>query len=154
VRRLADTAIPTMSGSEGGAPHIPAGVTHHDVTVNRNMTDNVMVRILARENATQRGNMGTARIGSVAAALKIVVMSEYDADVQNQNIKPNYQEFARGIGWRAIEKKLEGVPGHTLHTINADLAALRASGLYTEIINGAQAEIDAKVAAIATPRAL
>jgi hypothetical protein len=40
------------------------------VYLDPDMTDEVMIRIYARENATQRGQIGTAQAGSVAAAVQ------------------------------------------------------------------------------------
>ncbi len=37
----------------------------------RKSDDTAVVRIYARENATQRGNEGTAQIGSVASAVRL-----------------------------------------------------------------------------------
>jgi len=67
-------------------------------------------------------NEGTARMGSVAAALKRVVMSEYDNGVANATPLSNYNTFAQGIGWRAIEEKLKNIPGITQRTIQDTVA--------------------------------
>ena len=52
---------------------IAAGVkTAHLFVGNGDMDDATMIRVYAQENATQRGNMGTAQIGSIASTLKFL----------------------------------------------------------------------------------
>jgi hypothetical protein len=41
---------------------------------NGQLDDAAMIRIMARENATQQGNSGTARVGSIASALRYLAI--------------------------------------------------------------------------------
>ena len=147
-RKIKGNIIQIAAGHHRVRAAILAGITFHDVTVNMNMDDDAMVRILARENATQRGNQGTARMGSVAAALKRIIVCEYHDCVGKPTQRPDNNIFKQGVGWRAIEAKLHGIPGISETSIQEDLAALKASGLYSDIISGAQIEIDAMVAEV------
>jgi hypothetical protein len=51
---------------------IEAGITIADVFVADDMDDAQLVRIYARENATQHGNTGTAQAGTLASILHLV----------------------------------------------------------------------------------
>jgi hypothetical protein len=54
------------------AAALEAGITEVGLFVAEGMDDAAMIRVYARENATQRGQSSTALTGTVAAAMKYV----------------------------------------------------------------------------------
>jgi hypothetical protein len=113
-----------------------------------------MVRIYARENATQRGNTGTALAGSIAAAIKDLAREEMlgTGGITSANIGGQARD---GIGRDRILEALKGVPGITEHVIQQQLANLKASGDYDRIVSEivAEAETANKAAVEALERA-
>ena len=55
---------------------ISAGYQHADIFV-ANLDDEAMIRIYARENATQRGNGSTAVAGTVASAIRYLAKEQF-----------------------------------------------------------------------------
>jgi hypothetical protein len=49
-----------------------AGYTIADVAVSKDLDEGAMIRVYARENATQRGNTGTATAGMIASAVRFL----------------------------------------------------------------------------------
>lgn len=128
-----------------------------NIFVSNNMDDATMVRIYARENATQRGNNGTAQVGSVASAVRFVAKcvlggstreftSSLDVDVVRQRLTDS-----RGIGEGVIVTFLDGVTGITPNTVKQALANLKASGDYARIIKEVQEEIERENAEAGSP---
>ena len=72
-RQKEDGAIEIAAGHHRVQAAIEVGIKECDVQVApaSKRDDVAMIRIYARENATQRGNSATARIGSVAAAVRV-----------------------------------------------------------------------------------
>jgi hypothetical protein len=137
-----DREIYVIAGQHRVEAALRAGLTHADVFVAPAMDVETMVRIYSRENATQRGNSSVARIGSVAAALRIVALNYLRSGEVSQPGRGTEQQLGeKGIGWRPILDFLQDVPGFTEHTVKQDLAVIKASGSYAEIIASARDEI-------------
>jgi hypothetical protein len=71
-RRLQDGTLQIGAGHHRVAAALEAGITTADLFMADDMDDDRMVRVYARENATQRGHSSTALTGTVAAAMKYV----------------------------------------------------------------------------------
>src|SRR5262245_42981168 len=72
-RRLPDGTIQIGTGHHRVQAAIRAGIKTADLFVKQATSDAEMVIIFyARENATQRGNSGSAQIGSVASAIRFL----------------------------------------------------------------------------------
>jgi hypothetical protein len=148
-RQIENGDIEIGAGHHRVKAAVLAGVTSADVHVrNGDMDDAAMVRVYARENATQRGNSGTAQAGSVASAIRFIakaVMSgcaqeflrSSDVDKIRGNLTGN-----QGIGHSVIVRFLDGVPGICESTVQQALANLKASGDYARIIREVQEEIE------------
>ncbi len=150
---------------------IRSGIEEANLFVAEGMDDATMIRIYARENSTQRGtSTGTARAGSVAAALRMVAHDVFTGDIsRNLEISARAAECAqgnaasvKGIGADLISRYLAGIPSVTTYTVQQDLGSLKASGDYARIIGAvrdqivaecAQAEREAEEARCAAERA-
>jgi hypothetical protein len=115
-------------------------ITHADVFVGTEIDDEAMVRIYARENATQRGNVGTALAGSVMAAVKIIL----EKDLSSLEIKRTGGPTRDGIGQDRIFDALHGVPGITDNVIRQQLSSLKASGDYDRVVDEIVTQVEAK----------
>jgi ParB/RepB/Spo0J family partition protein len=71
-RRAPDGTIQIGAGHHRVRAALAAGITTAEVCVSE-MDDAAMIRVYARENATQRGGAGTALAGAVASALKFLI---------------------------------------------------------------------------------
>src|SRR4051794_40547391 len=69
-RKTKDGIIQIAAGHTRVQAAILEGHTREDVCIAKDVDDDDMVRIYGTENATQRGNLGSSRVGTVAAALK------------------------------------------------------------------------------------
>jgi hypothetical protein len=150
VCRKADNGeIQIAAGHTRIAAALAAGVDKADLFVgNGDMDDATMIRIYARENATQRGNLGTAQVGSVASAVRYIAKgvmtgvcpqlgTNADLDKMRGNLTSD-----KGIGQRAIVEFLRNVPDITSKTVEQALANLKASGDYARIISEVQKEVE------------
>lgn len=147
----------TPDGIEIGAGHhrvqaaIAAGVTTADVHV-RELNDADMVRVYARENATQRGEHATAQCGSVAAAVRLLARGLLTTGcLLNSTDTPHSLDILRGqlasdkgLGRDAVVKALDGVPGITPSAVQQQLANLKSSGAYARIIDEVAGAIEAR----------
>jgi hypothetical protein len=148
-RRSEDGTIQIAAGHTRVKAAIAAGIREADLFVgNGDMDDATMIRIYARENATQRGNLGTAQAGSVASALRFVakmvlcgVSQEFLRNADIDKIRGNLTSD-KGLGQTVIVQFLDGVPGINDGTVQQALANLKASGDYARIIQEVQAEIE------------
>lgn len=100
-----------------------AGITKANLHMDE-YDDHAAVRIYARENATQRGNAGTALMGSVAAAIALLT----------KTILNNGDHVSLSIP--KILTILEGVPNLPEKVVRHQLMNLRVSGHYTRIVQG------------------
>jgi hypothetical protein len=145
---------------------LKAGYTIVDLPVGK-YDDATMIRIYARENATQRGGTGTALAGSVASALRYLTkrlltggdlslkLDNADDDDRDDNlgqIQPRLSSRAievalgnlksgDGIGWRWVHAFLSDVPGINESSIKQQTANFKASGDYKRIIGEIESEI-------------
>ncbi len=148
-RKAEDGKFQIGAGHHRVAAAIAAGITHADVFVSTDMDDDAMCRVYARENATQRGNSGAARAGSVASALRIVAkhILGCESDTypefrrRSQDTANGQAATAKGIGEPLITEYLKSVPGICKASVSADLASLKASGHYARIMAEVEAEI-------------
>lgn len=125
-----------------------AGIKKAEVFVGDDMDDKAMIRVYARENATQRGNHSTATAGSVAAAVRYI----FKEQSLGAGKIPSASKFAnkpetQSIGLPTILEFLEGVPGVNNNTVREQLANLKKSGSYARILREVQVEIEAVFAA-------
>lgn len=130
---------------------IAAGIRTADIFVgNGQMDDAAMVRVYARENATQRGNTGTAQAGSVASAVRFIAKGLLTGNVvgipttSEKAIEILTGQIAsdKGIGWSIVVSFLDGIPGINKSTADQALANLKASGDYARIIKEVQEQIE------------
>jgi hypothetical protein len=87
-----------------------------DRVVGDDMDDRAVVRIYARENATQRGNHTTAQAGSVAAAIRFL-FKEQSLTAPEIRSSSKHSRTDQGIGAPAVLEFLEGVPGVNKNTV-------------------------------------
>lgn len=144
VCRQVGSEFQIAAGHHRIAAAIAAGITHADLFVG-NFDDDAMVRIYARENATQRGNGSTAVAGSIAATVRCLVRKEL---LTPENRSQEHGGNRSGqIGSPAILKFLEGVPNVSKPTVEQQLANIKASGDYSRIVHEVTAEVEAEVEA-------
>jgi ParB-like chromosome segregation protein Spo0J len=129
---------------------IKAGIDHADIYVSNDMDDAQLIRIYARENATQRGNGGTAITGTIASAVRFIakaimlghVWRNHQTSVKGEQILRGQLEGEKGIGREVITEFLEGVPGINEDSVRQQLAILKSSGDYGRIITEIKNEIE------------
>lgn len=149
-RKTKDGSIEIAAGHHRVEAAILAGETHANVFVSEDMDDAAMIRIYANENATQRGNHGTAQTGSVASAVRYLAKKMFegllsgipDSSPHSIDVALGTAVTEDGIGGRIIVKFLEGVPDINTNTVKQALANLKASGDYARLIHEVQAEIE------------
>jgi DNA-binding HxlR family transcriptional regulator len=148
--------------SSKGEPQIASG--HHRIEAARragieeaslyllsDTTDEAMIRVYARENATQRGQIGTAQAGSVAAAVRYVAKAlllgpelcpEYRTQFEQDGRSKTHLLSEEGVGERRITDFLRDIPGINKESVRQQLANLKTSGEYARIILGVYEEIE------------
>ncbi|MCP3471441.1 ParB/RepB/Spo0J family partition protein [Bradyrhizobium sp. CCGUVB1N3] len=156
LRKNENGELEIAAGHHRVAEALKAGIKSADLFVGD--IDMVgMIRIYARENATQRGQSGTAQVGTVAAALRYLAKQimtggvsrdfarNHDLDKLQGNIAS-----AKGIGEPIITEFLQNVPDINEHTVRQQLAVLKSSGDYARIIDEVATEVeDENAAAVA-----
>lgn len=105
--------------------------------------DHQTVRAYADENATQRGQNTTAVAGSIAAALREILLREALAG-DSAPAKRGGDQKGNGVGRDAILAELEGVTGITEHVVKRELANLKESGAYDRIVREVTAKVEAE----------
>jgi len=144
-----------------------AGLVTAQIHVGTNIDDAMMARLLAQENATQRGDSSsTAATGSVAAAIRYLapvimrgdlaklpgkhwdrqdgksLQAKSPATVKDR-IADDLSKLQHhigsdnGMGWQIICDFLWGVPGFTERSTRDYLATVKSSGAYTRYIKEA-----------------
>jgi hypothetical protein len=146
-RETPEGRIQVIAGAHRVAGALAAGVTTADLFVMRDMDDDKANRIYTAENATQRGNHGTALVGSVASAIcaivkKMVTPTSGDATTRSASTREGLLMSERGIGWKPIAEYYQGVPGMGENNIRQALDALKESGQYAKIIESVRQEIE------------
>jgi ParB-like nuclease domain len=150
----------TADGIQIGAGHhrvqaaIAAGISRAELYVVEDLSDSDMVRIYSRENATQRGNSGTAMAGSVAAALRLLAKALLTGNLSRilETSERGKQTIlgsltapdAEGMGTPLIQRYFhdQHIPGMGEYTVTQQLANLKASGAYARIMAEVQEEIE------------
>jgi hypothetical protein len=118
------------------------------------MDDAVMIRVYARENATQRGQSSTALTGTVAAAMKYVAKAILTGTAGSDKFITTLKAFDLptlrghlltddGIGRKILVAFLGEIPGINEPSVQHQLANLKASGDYARLIAEVQHEIAA-----------
>jgi hypothetical protein len=139
--------IHIIAGQSRREAGLKAGIEEADLFVDRDMPRKKMIRIYARENATQRGNKGTALTGSVASAIHAIAKDLLAPNGDSGTAAPESQKTrghllkSDGIGHVAVEKYLSGVPGLDERSIKESLHVLKRSGDYARIIAAVREEI-------------
>lgn len=149
-RKTDDGVIQIGAGHTRVQAAILEGITRADVCVSKDMDDHTMKIIYGIENATQRGNLGSSRVGTVAASLKQLALRE--AELGSENSEPRHGGSRQGIGSPQIAADLIDIPGVNIGTVQQDLASLKQSGDYNRIMEAVEAELaqraeDARIAA-------
>ncbi len=153
ARRTKHNGIELAFGHHRVRAAIAAGIREDDIKVVSDIPDADMIRMYANENATQRGNNGTAIAGSVASAVRFIakglltgtdspdfrrVFASAHATEQAQNVLTS----ERGLGEPPITAFLADIPGVNKNTVMQQLSNLKASGDYDEIIQAVKMEIE------------
>lgn len=145
-RRKDDGSIEIGAGHHRIRAAVAAGIESADIFVSNEMDDAAMVRVYARENASQRSNNGTAQAGSVASAIRFIAKAAMGGCqeflISSLNEVRGNLASDRGIGQKVIVEFLSGVPGITNATVQQALANLKASGDYARIIGEVKDEIE------------
>lgn len=138
---------------------IKAGIREDEIKVVSEISDAEMIRMYANENATQRGNHGTAIAGSVASAIKFLLKALFTGNVGGFQFTGNVGGFhprstrslevlqgqvvtERGLGWDIILEFLADIPGVNQNSVKQQLANLKTSGDYDEIVAAVKDEIE------------
>jgi flagellar biosynthesis GTPase FlhF len=149
ARRTKDNVIQLAFGHHRVAAARAAGIQQDDIKV-VDISDADMIRMYANENATQRGNTGTALAGTVASAIKFLLKGIFSGNLAGfpARSKKALETLLgqagtdRGIGWDVVLEFLIDIPGVNKNTVIQQLANLKASGDYDEIVDAVKAEID------------
>lgn len=126
---------------------LEAGYNVADLFVG-DLDDLAMIRVYARENATQRGNSGTALAGSIASAIRFLAkaaitgtMSKFFDIPGEEEVRGNLMSD-HGLGERVILRFLSEVPGISQNAVRQQIANLKASGDYARILGEVQADLE------------
>jgi hypothetical protein len=154
-RQLPDGTVQVAAGHHRVAAALAAGITEADLFVAEAMDDAALIRVYARENATQRGVSSTALAGTVAAAMKYMAK----CILTGAGLAP---EFGRNFDLPTLRRRLLGedgmgreillaflhdIPGIHKSSLDHQLVNLKASGDYARLIAEVQQEIAAEKAA-------
>jgi hypothetical protein len=126
---------------------IAAGIREDDIKVVHGISDADMIKMYATENATQRGNSGTAIAGTVASALRFLakaVLTGTSREITQRSLETAYGQITteKGLGRELILNFLADVPGVNENSVTQQLANLKASGDYARIMRDVQEEIE------------
>jgi hypothetical protein len=129
---------------------IEAGIERADVFVGKDMDDAAMVRVYARENATQRGNSGTAQLGTVASAVRLLakeIITGYVPSIDGTSPKSletlrGQIKSGKGIGVDVVMRLLKGIPEINEPVVQQQISMLKASGDYARILKEIGVEIE------------
>jgi hypothetical protein len=163
-RQLPDGSIEIGAGHHRVQAALAAGVRTADIFVAQEMEDASMIRVYARENATQRGHTGTALAGTVASAYRFLTKQVLVGDPSQKFLRRSGSieslrgnlEHGRGLGQDLILDFLNGpvdeqtgerphpIPGVNNGSVMQQLANLKASGDEGRIIQEVYAVIEAE----------
>jgi hypothetical protein len=151
-RQLPDGTLQIGAGHHHVAAALEAGIVFADLFVAEDMDDATMIRVYARENATQRGQNSTALTGSVASAARHIAKVILHGDAGEITSIPGLDKFDLpylrrsllsddGIGREVIVAFLHDIPGISTQSVRQQLANLKESGNYARLIAEVQQEI-------------
>lgn len=140
---------------------IQAGHKRAHLFVKPNADPEFLLRVYARENATQRGAIhGTSLTGAIASALKVIAKALLDESEEGPDLIAKILAISRTDGeqvtkWRkALEgegglgrsaflacKALKDVPGIHKESVDDQLENLKSSGNYKRIVAEARREL-------------
>jgi hypothetical protein len=127
---------------------LAAGIREDDIKVVSDISDSDMIRMYANENATQRGNSGTAIAGSVASAVHFIAKAlltgltpDFRSDLDLEKARRHLTGEA-GLGEPLVTEFLADIPGINKNTVMQQLSNIKASGDYDKIIEAVKAEIE------------
>jgi hypothetical protein len=154
ARRTKHNGIQLAFGHHRVRAAIAAGIREDDIKVVPDISDAEMIRMYANENATQRGNTGTAIAGSVASAVRFLAKALFTHDKDLRQLaqvwssehafQQSLQSLTsdRGLGEQPITALLDDIPGINEKVVRQQLGNLKASGDYDEIIEAVREEIE------------
>lgn len=149
-RKLSDGTVQIGAGHHRVAAALAAGITEADLFVAEDMDNRAMVRVYARENATQRGLSSTALTGTVAAAMryvaKAILMGSAEEFFSSFHLPTLRERLLRedGMGREVVLAFLHDIPGINDYALQHQLANLKTSGDYARLIAEVQQEIAAE----------
>jgi hypothetical protein len=155
-RQLPDGTLQIGAGHHRVAAAIAAGITEADLFVATEMDDATMIRVYARENATQRGVSSTALTGTVASALRYVAKAIVTGEGLASEIRRKFDMPTvrrrllsdDGMGRDVLLAFLHDIPGIHRNAIDQQLANLKTSGEYARLIEQVRQEVIAEHAAV------
>ncbi len=152
ARKTKNNGIQLAFGHHRVRAAIEAGIRECDgeIKIVPDISDADMIRMYANENATQRGNSGTAIAGTVASAIRFLLKGLFTGNLRENSLRSKKSMEVtlgqagtdRGIGYDIILELLDGIPGINVGTVKQQLANLKASGDYDEIVATVKAEIE------------
>jgi ParB-like chromosome segregation protein Spo0J len=154
-RQLPDGTLQVGAGHHRVAAALAAGITEADLFVAEAMDDAALIRVYARENATQRGVSSTALAGTVAAAMKYVAKGILTGTGFAEKFFCKFDmRYVRsrllgedGMGAEVLLAFLDDIPGINVGSIKHQLANLKYSGDYARLMAEVQQEIATEKAA-------
>lgn len=148
VNQTADGVMEVVCGHHRIHAAIAEGVKSAELPVIKNADVDTKIAIYGTENATQRGNTSNARVGTVAAVVKVLAERHLSETSSGTGIRSaltcdGLLMNGKGIGQPAVLEYLneKKIPGHSVRTVNEDLANLRKSGDFTRIIEEVEADL-------------
>jgi ParB-like nuclease domain len=154
-RKLPNGTLQIGAGHHRVAAALEAGYTIADVTVREDLDDTGMIRVYARENATQRGNAGTAPTGAIASTVRMLAKAMLTDTLEHtlKNFSVSQKEISlpqarghflgqNGMGREIVSLFLQDIPGMNTGIVQAQLALLKESGHYDRIIQEVKEEIE------------
>lgn len=152
-REMEDGTKQIAAGHHRIEAALAEGITRADLTVvpEKDMDDAAMVRIYARENATQRSNIDAkSTAGSVQAAIMFVakalltndeaLLSLISESRTEREALLGHLTGSKGLGEPIITRMLAGA--HTEKTVREQLANLKKSGDYARKIEDVRKQIE------------
>jgi ParB-like chromosome segregation protein Spo0J len=152
VRENEDGYLEIAAGHHRIEAAIQAGFKEADVFIG-DFDDADMIRVYARENATQRGNTSTAAAGTVLAAVRYIAYAVMTGEQGFSQIWEKPEDLSKlqgniaslkGIGVPVILAFLADVPGVNKASVTAQLANLKASNDYGRVIKEVQEQVEAE----------
>lgn len=129
VCRKHNGSIEIAAGHHRVKAAIKAGHEYADLFVGKNIDDAAMIRIYARENATQRSAAGTSLAGSVAAAFREVLRESV------MNVHDESRGEGLGVDEFGADAIMKFLPrgSFPMQVITDQIATLKASGDYARM---------------------